>query len=304
VILLWGLPDERPLARVVEELERLGAPWQLIDQREERAMSAHVEFDHRLHATLSNGPRVVQLDAVTAAYHRCHDPRTLAGLAPAEAGEAGWRHVLALEDLLLGWLDITSALVVNRPADMGSNSSKPYQLAAIAAAGLRVPDTLVTTSAAAAEAFWAEHGEVVYKSASGVRSKVARLRPGDRDRFADLAWCPTQFQQFIAGVDYRLHVVRDRVFATEIRSDLDDYRYAGDAPPPALSACEPDERLCRACVDMCSRMRLVLAGIDLRRTPSGDWYCFEVNPSPAYSFYEDATGQPIAGAIAQLLVTR
>jgi glutathione synthase/RimK-type ligase-like ATP-grasp enzyme len=48
-------------------------------------------------------------------------------------------------------------------------------------------------------------------------------------------------------------------------------------------------------------MRLVVAGIDLRRTPEGRWVCFEVNPSPAFVYYEEATGQPIGDAIAQWL---
>ena len=38
-----------------------------------------------------------------------------------------------------------------------------------------------------------------------------------------------------------------------------------------------------------------------RRRPAGDWYCFEANPSPAFTFYEDATGQPIGRSIAALL---
>lgn len=49
-------------------------------------------------------------------------------------------------------------------------------------------------------------------------------------------------------------------------------------------------------------MGLLLAGIALRRTPEGGWVCFEVNPSPGFSFYEEATGQPIAAAVADLLL--
>jgi len=54
--------------------------------------------------------------------------------------------------------------------------------------------------------------------------------------------CPTQFQLFIPGVDYRVHVVRERVIATGIESDVDDYRYAGGSPP-VLAACDVDDRL-------------------------------------------------------------
>jgi len=48
-------------------------------------------------------------------------------------------------------------------------------------------------------------------------------------------------------------------------------------------------------------LSLALAGIDLKRTPDGAWYCFEANPSPAYSYYQEATGQPIADALVRLL---
>jgi D-alanine-D-alanine ligase-like ATP-grasp enzyme len=49
-------------------------------------------------------------------------------------------------------------------------------------------------------------------------------------------------------------------------------------------------------------MDLPLAGIDLRRTPDDRWYCLEVNPSPSFTWFEDVTHQPIAEAVAQLLV--
>ena len=54
---------------------------------------------------------------------------------------------------------------------------KPYQALVISGTGLRVPPTLVTSDPAAARAFHAEHGEVIYKSASGIRSIVRRLGP-------------------------------------------------------------------------------------------------------------------------------
>jgi hypothetical protein len=49
-------------------------------------------------------------------------------------------------------------------------------------------------------------------------------------------------------------------------------------------------------------MILSVAGLDLRRTPGGDWFCFEVNPSPAFTYYEQITSQPIGQALALLLI--
>ena len=46
---------------------------------------------------------------------------------------------------------------------------------------------------------------------------------------------------------------------------------------------------------------MLFTGIDLKETPDGEYYCFEVNPSPGFLFYEQGTGQPISKALADLL---
>jgi glutathione synthase/RimK-type ligase-like ATP-grasp enzyme len=193
-------------------------------------------------------------------------------------------------------------LVVNRPEATASNMVKPYQAAQIHAASFDVPDTLLTTDPDAAQEFWDRHGSVIYKSISGVRSIVSRLTVEDLSRLDDVRSCPTQFQEFIPGQDYRVHVVGDDTFACEVRSDADDYRFAerqgasAQVHPTAL----PSDVVER-CQRLAAAMQLHLAGIDLRRTPDGRWYCFEVNPSPAFSYYQEHTGQPIDQAIAGLL---
>jgi D-alanine-D-alanine ligase-like ATP-grasp enzyme len=50
-----------------------------------------------------------------------------------------------------------------------------------------------------------------------------------------------------------------------------------------------------------SSIRLTVAGIDLRLTSDGKWYCFEVNPSPAFTF-QAATNHRVDEAIADLLI--
>jgi glutathione synthase/RimK-type ligase-like ATP-grasp enzyme len=49
-------------------------------------------------------------------------------------------------------------------------------------------------------------------------------------------------------------------------------------------------------------MEVFVAGIDLRCTPENEWYCFEVNPSPAFTYYQGTSNNEIGEAIAQLLV--
>jgi glutathione synthase/RimK-type ligase-like ATP-grasp enzyme len=185
---------------------------------------------------------------------------------------------------------------------MGSNGSKPYQASLIRSCGFEVPDTLVTTDRSAALAFWERHGTVVYKSISAVRSVVSRLRPEHRDRLGDIANCPTQFQEYVDGRDVRVHVVGDDVFACEIESSADDYRYAGrQGSGLQVRACEVPVEIADKCRNLARGLNLPVAGIDLRRRHDGRWCCFEVNPSPGFTFYEDATGQPIGAAIATLL---
>jgi glutathione synthase/RimK-type ligase-like ATP-grasp enzyme len=306
--LLWGLPTDSPLARVRDQLERLGAPVWLLDQRDVLDTEIELAADRLSGGGTTGGwvrvgDRRLDLALVTAAYVRPHDVRRLPEVAAAGPRGAAWRHAVTVEDTLACCLELTRALVVNRPSAMAGNGSKPWQLRRVEAAGFAVPETLVTTDPAVAADFLARHAQVVYKSVSGVRSRVARLGRADTSRLADVATCPTQLQRYVTGTDVRAHVVGLDVFATEVRCDADDYRYAveqGRARPELSATVLPDhvERRCRR---LAADLGLAVAGIDLRRMPDGEWYCFEANPSPAFTFYERATGQPIARAVAALL---
>ena len=53
---------------------------------------------------------------------------------------------------------------------------------------------------------------------------------------------------------------------------------------------------------MLERLGLVYGAIDMRRTPDGEYYFFEVNTAGEFLFIEDRTGQPIARAIADWLI--
>jgi glutathione synthase/RimK-type ligase-like ATP-grasp enzyme len=205
---------------------------------------------------------------------------------------------------LLGIAACAPAIVVNRPSAGRSNWSKPFQLRLIAAAGLKVPDTLVTTYAEAALSFLVEHKRIVYKSISGVRSIVASLTLAGADRLRAVAHGPVQFQQWIDGRDIRVHVIDDRWFATAIDSDVDDYRYASrDGADITMTPVEIPIELGNSLVALTKKLGLLVSGIDLRVTRNDEWFCFEVNPSPGFTFYEAATGQPIGDAIADLLVS-
>lgn len=207
-----------------------------------------------------------------------------------------------MTETLSRWYEIAPARVVNRTAAMGSNFSKPYQAQLIRVQGLATPETLITNDPDLVREFHARHGRVIYKSISGVRSIVKSLEPGDFHRLEQIRWCPTQFQEFVEGNDIRVHVVDSKVFATIILSEATDYRYAHRQGREAeLQPFDLPEELAKKCIRLARALALPFAGIDLKITPDRRVYCFEVNPSPAFSYYESHTGQPIARAVAEYL---
>jgi D-alanine-D-alanine ligase-like ATP-grasp enzyme len=85
-------------------------------------------------------------------------------------------------------------------------------------------------------------------------------------------------------------------------SEADDYRYASrGGKSVAIRTANLPSDVASQCRSLAAGLGLAIAGIDLRRTPSDRWYCFEVNPSPGFSYYENATGQPLALSVARLL---
>jgi RimK-like ATP-grasp domain len=312
MILIGGIADETPTALVIEALAEIGANYRVFDQR--RAADAEMAIEiadsaggGAIGGVLTLAGEAVPLAAVSAIYLRPMDDNLLPDTSALPPHAPARRHVRRLHELLLGFADIAPGRVLNRPAAMGSNHSKPFQAHAIRAAGFDIPDTLITNDPTAARAFieeaWAEDGGVIYKSVSGIRSIVQTVERRDLARLDRIRWCPTQFQRHVAGTDIRVHVVGQTVLAATIESDAADYRYAARQTgiEPTIAAIELDPATRLRCVGLAQRLELPLAGIDLRRTADGRTVCFEVNPSPAFSFYEQRTGLPIAAAIARHL---
>ncbi len=301
LVLLWGLETDRPLAAVREELDLLGVPNLMVDQHDVLDTEIQLDLGQDLEGAIRVRDRWIDLAAVTAAYLRPYDSRHVPAVAREGPDSAAWWHALDVEYVLASWSRIAPALVVNRPQAMATNGSKPYQLEQLRKLGFDVPETFITTDPDAARDFWERHGEVIYKSVSGTRSVVSRLRPEHAERLADVSFCPTQFQRCIPGTDHRVHVVGDELFASEVISEADDYRYPGGHEGVEVRACRLPRTVEERCRLASATLELPVAGLDLRRTPQGEWYCFEVNPSPAFTYYESRSGQPIGNAIARLL---
>lgn len=304
MILLCGIPTESPMVLVKEALESNGTRHVVLNQRKYSSMKMSLEIRRgKPSGKLQLNGDSYSIDEFTGVFTRLMDFHHLPELKDARANSPELNFCRNLFDTLTRWAEITPARVVNRIAPMGSNFSKPYQAQLIRRYGFEVPETLITNDPELVRAFRARHGRVIYKSISGVRSIVQSLTDDDMTRIDSIRWCPTQFQAFVDGTNVRVHTVGDKVFATAIKTDATDYRYAhrqsGDYAD--LRPVELSDDLSERCVKLAAGLGLAFAGIDLKITPEGYVYCFEVNPSPAFSYYESQTGQPISRAVAEYL---
>lgn len=299
MILVWGERDDPPVGMVLDALLDRGARHLHLDPAALHRLKYDLRLDPWPRGWIELDGRRLSHEQVTGWYLRPSQATTPQALRAASV----------LMGMAAGMAAQGRACVLNPPAAAGSNGSKPYQLSLIAAAGWAVPETLVTSDVRAARAFLDRHERVIYKSTSGVRSIVHRLDAGDAaaadTALGRLGHGPVQWQRWVAGTDWRVHVVGSRCFATEVRCDADDYRYAPrEGREVVLRAGQLPRGLGERAVSLARTLGVGLAGIDLRHTPQGEWVCFEVNPQPGFSYYEASTGQPIAQAVAALLASR
>jgi len=304
VILLCGIPSETPLRMVTNRLEEMGAEYVFFNQREFADCDIWFEIaDCKVRGELRIRERTYKLEDFTGVYPRLMDDTLLPELSGEPEGSPLRAFCRSFHDTLVRWMEIAPGLVINRCAPMASNSSKPYQAQLIREQGFLVPETLITNNPEAVRCFRGHHGRVIFKSISAVRSIVQELEDKDEDRLELIRWCPTQFQAYVEGINLRVHTIGGEVFPTAIDSDATDYRYAGrqSGEVAALREVVLSEELAERCLRLSASLGLELAGIDLKITPDDDVYCFEVNPSPAFSYYEGNTGQAISAAIARAL---
>ena len=301
-VLLIGVPSEPPLAMAASALADMHAPFVLLNQREVAAMEACVAVDDgEVSGVLDLGGEPLELEVFGGVYNRVMDHELLPELEGVPMDEPLHRHAERVHEALSVWCELMSGRVVNRLSAQASNASKPYQ-AQLISTFFAVPETLVTNDPAEVLAFRETHGRLVYKSISGTRSIVQELADDDLERLERLHWCPVQFQERIEGRDLRVHTLADgSVFATAIDSSAADWRYAGGEAEARMSAESVDDELAERCLALAAGLALDFSGIDMRITPEGEAYCFEVNPSPAYSAFEMSTGQPISRALAAYL---
>jgi glutathione synthase/RimK-type ligase-like ATP-grasp enzyme len=320
-VLLWGVPSEPPMAMVARQLAALGTDILVVrpggtgQQVDVTIGARHSGPDpacgrqSTLAGTIRAGGRSVELVSITGAYLRPVEPELVPELKGQADTAPDLAHARRVQEMLTGFTEaapgINGCRIANRLSAMASNGSKPYQAQLIVRHGFSCPDTLISTDPQEVLDFAARHRQVIYKSCSGIRSIVTAFDPvADRERLQRLRWCPVQFQERVDGPDVRVHVVGGDVFAAIVDSTAVDYRYARVqvGEDARLRAYRLDDDIASRCVALAAALELPFAGIDLKLAADQRVICFEVNPSPGFSWYESATELPISSAVARWLL--
>jgi glutathione synthase/RimK-type ligase-like ATP-grasp enzyme len=225
-----------------------------------------------------------------------------------------------LRAALEGGLIAMDAYWLNHPHANRLARSKPLQLALAARIGLSIPDTRITDDPAEIRALhrrWG--GSMVAKLVGGQiltsedesQYVVYTTAVTEQDLVSEdaLSACPAIYQRRIEkAFDLRVTVVGERIFACRIDAEGDedgsvDWRRAG-VGDVSIEPVEIDDELARGCRALMSALGLDLAGLDLIVTPEGESIFLEVNAAGQWLWVEQATGMPIAGAIAEQLLLR
>jgi glutathione synthase/RimK-type ligase-like ATP-grasp enzyme len=259
-----------------------------------------------LRLMLGTGDGPVDLDGVKAVWWRRVRPF---GCDPAVTDPHA-RQFIASEthQAIGGVLSSLACPWMNPPGEDEAAHRKPFQWAVAREAGLRLPDTLVTTDPASARAFLGERGggRTVFKAFLATEQgwrETRLVRDEDLAKLDTVRLAPVIFQEYVDGVDLRVTIVGGRVFAAEIDATGTSYpadmrMVIGEAQIRPVEL--PDE-VEAALHRLMSRLGLVYGAIDLRRRPDGTHMFFEVNPAGQWMFVEQRTGLPITAAVATTL---
>ena len=306
MIFIAGIPSESTIQLVTQAAEKLGVITVIFNQRKAHQYELITELKkNKYKASININGTAYDLEKMKGMYYRMMDANYLPEVKDKVFNYIGDKQLLRLRTIheeLGKWIYMTKIRILNYPPDTYSNISKPYQSQLIRRSGFEIPPTCITSDVDAVKRFEKEQDHLIYKSISSSRSIVKELFPKHEEQLKKIRYLPTQFQQKLEGNNIRVHVVGDVLFATKIKTDGIDYRYAArDEKDLTMQSVKLSRSIEKKCFRLASDLRLPLCGIDLFQTKTNKYYCFEVNPSPGYSYFQENDGQDIATAIVKWL---
>jgi ATP-grasp ribosomal peptide maturase len=309
-VLVLTEPSDTTADLVVKELDNRGARVFRVDTGDfPLSLQVSAWFDGSWRGEIRSADGSVDLRDIRSVYVRRPTAFTFPpSMTDAEQRFAGREARRGIGGLLLS----LPCAWMNHPSREADAEYKPLQLATAAACGLDVPRTVITNVPDDAAQHSVRLGSsVVYKTfasatvADGQRVKLIYTNLITAPDMADsrVALTAHQFQQRVPKVrDVRATVVGTRVFAANIlvedatpgglldwRADYDALLYEPVRLPDSVEA---------SLLAMTERLGLSFAAADFVVTADDQHYFIDLNPNGQWSWIQEATGLPIAAAIA------
>lgn len=318
VLLLTHSADLYTVDLVAEALTRRGArPFRLNTERFPASLklSARLGNDRVAHLITDGGARLSAGEVRAVWARKLWTPQMGADLDGRFRAMCVRESVAAFE----GFLDaLRGARWVNDLRRERAAENKLRQLRVAAAAGLRIPRTLVTNDPAAAREFYEEtEGRTV--------AKLLRPLTFGMDADADFVYTSRVKAEDLADADALRHspmVFQELIpKARELRvAWVDGEAFTGALDASGTSRGQTDWR--RAAPEECrwergelpaevssglrslmSELGLVFGAVDLIRTPAGEHVFLEVNPAGEWGMLERDLDLPISDAITRALLS-
>jgi glutathione synthase/RimK-type ligase-like ATP-grasp enzyme len=254
--------------------------------------------------------RRVDLDDVTSVWYRRRPTPTIS----SEFEESQRTFALGeLRDLVDGILPNPDVRWLDYPANVWRAERKLAQLDVAARAGLRIPDTLVSTRAEDLRSFLRAHGQVVckpiyrglFRSRSGARVAYTRLISGtELEKLESHERFPILLQRYVQKTaDLRITVVGNSIFGAEIR-------VAGEIVDWRIPGIDLEYRAVDVPIGLRTQCHAVLRGFGLRFgafdfavSKDGQPYFLEVNAVGEWAWLDKELGTDIREAIIEQLWT-
>jgi hypothetical protein len=181
--------------------------------------------------------------------------------------------------------------------------NKLAQLRAARAAGLRVPDTLVSQDPVAVRTFCEAQGmRVVAKALVGAPRVFTLTGKLTTEMLADddaIRWAPAIYQRCVEGERHlRVCVFGERIVAVALRSDRLDWRHPLDAD---MAPAELDSATAAGLRCVLASLGLSMGIFDLKLDENGPPWFLEVNPQGQFLFMEQRAGVPLLECLADFM---
>ena len=293
MLLIAGGEADPQLRRMIERAEARDLPLQTILHTEGGGL--RLEWDVGSGTLIADG-RVI---SPTGAFIRQDVFRFLHTKKQIDRDDArSWKVMLD------GWLwSHPEIRLFNRGFAMKDAVNKPLALVWAREAGLLVPDTVLHSSVAVAEAALAR-GPVVYKPVGG-GDMCRELDTEALDRVSEPHLPrPYIFQEKLVAPEIRVFRVGDQFFAFRIDADALDYRtVGGDA---VVTEVDPPPHLLDGLRTLTDRFGLTYTAADFKtRGDTGALVFLETNSNPMFAAFDVASeGRLVDGMLDYLLDQR